>query len=342
MTVAQKLVLGFLAVGVSIFGLSLVAVLPLQTGLQSVGQFHTPMLQKLQHIQVKITDAVRESFAYVIAGDVIEKQEFLERIGHIDAAFTDFRRTAQLGAPGEERERALFEQVVSLHKTLVEHAQIMFDEYERTSAVRPGTLQTYEKVVDALTTVLQELMAVEEHEVMETQGLALRLLQRSKWLLRGLGIVALFAAGGIGYVLARRITMPLRALGDAVYQVEQGNLITQVASRSRDEFAELSRSFNQMVAARRQAEEALRQSEQRYRTLVEGSIQGISIVKQDYTRVFANQALATMLGYEHPDDIIGVHVWDDVVPSSLNNLRRYGEARRRGEPVPTLVYLSAV
>ncbi|MEE9146814.1 MAG: PAS domain S-box protein [Candidatus Tectomicrobia bacterium] len=259
MTVTQKLVIGFLAVGASIFGLSLLAVLPLQSGLQTVGQFHSPVLQKLQHMHAKITDAIQESFAYVMSGDVIEKQEFLERMAHFLVEAKTYRQIAHFDAPGEERERALFEQIVSFQKTLVEHAQIMFDEYERTATVRPATFQGYEETVDSLTTVLQELVEIEEHEVSEAQGLALRLLQRATGLLQGLGLVALCVAGGIGYVLARRITSPLHALGEAVRQMEQGNLTVQVVSRSRDEFAAVIRAFNQMVTARRQAEGALQQ-----------------------------------------------------------------------------------
>ena len=124
MTVTQKLVIGFLAVGASIFGLSLLAVLPLQSGLQTVGQFHSPVLQKLQHMHAKITDAIQESFAYVMSGDVIEKQEFLERMAHFPVEAKTYRQITHFDAPGEERERALFEQIVSFQKTLVEHAQI--------------------------------------------------------------------------------------------------------------------------------------------------------------------------------------------------------------------------
>ncbi len=43
--------------------------------------------------------------------------------------------------------------------------------------------------------------------------------------------------------------------------------------------------------------------EARYRTLVEGSIQGI-LIHRAFRPLFVNQALATMFGYEHPNDVL--------------------------------------
>jgi PAS domain S-box-containing protein len=75
------------------------------------------------------------------------------------------------------------------------------------------------------------------------------------------------------------------------------------------------------ITERKQAEEALRQSEAHYRTLVEGSLQGIAIARQDGTCVFANTALARMLGYEAPQELIGGNVWDHVTPQDVPGLR---------------------
>lgn len=77
----------------------------------------------------------------------------------------------------------------------------------------------------------------------------------------------------------------------------------------------------------------LRESEQQYRALVEEAIQGVSIVV-GYTRVYANLTLAKMLGYDRPKELIGMHVWDNIVLRSLEEIRRLGEARRRGETTP--------
>ncbi len=50
------------------------------------------------------------------------------------------------------------------------------------------------------------------------------------------------------------------------------------------------------ISARKQAEEALRESETKYRSMVEHSIQGIFTI-QDFRIVYANEALAHIIGY---------------------------------------------
>src|SRR5262245_39995131 len=78
----------------------------------------------------------------------------------------------------------------------------------------------------------------------------------------------------------------------------------------------------------------VRQSEAQYRFLVEGSLQGITIARQDGTRVFANTALARMLGYEAPQELVGGSLWDHVVPEDVPRLRTSFEARLRARRSP--------
>jgi PAS domain S-box-containing protein len=88
------------------------------------------------------------------------------------------------------------------------------------------------------------------------------------------------------------------------------------------------------ITANKRMEQALRHSEARYRTLVEGSIQGISITRG--TRlVFANPAFATIFGYEYPEELLG-HDWREIVtPHEYARLTAYGQARQRGETAPS-------
>jgi hypothetical protein len=85
---------------------------------------------------------------------------------------------------------------------------------------------------------------------------------------------------------------------------------------------------------RKRAKEALRASEERYRVLVEGSIQGVCLHK-DAIIQFANTALAGVFGYESPAEVIGQHYSVLVAPHERARLEGYRTARLRGEPVPS-------
>src|SRR6516162_6306470 len=69
------------------------------------------------------------------------------------------------------------------------------------------------------------------------------------------------------------------------------------------ELAALRQQHAALAAALADQQRAERESDARFRDLIEGSIQGI-VIHRNFTPLFANQASATILGYESPDDII--------------------------------------
>ncbi len=84
----------------------------------------------------------------------------------------------------------------------------------------------------------------------------------------------------------------------------------------------------------RQMAEDLRESEERHRILVERSLQGISVFDLEGTRLFANQALATMLGYEHLEPLIGKRADAHLSSHEAERLEGYRRTRLEGKPVP--------
>lgn len=72
-------------------------------------------------------------------------------------------------------------------------------------------------------------------------------------------------------------------------------------------------SKQQMIKERRRMEEAIRESEERYRKLVELSPDGIAI-HAGGKFVFVNPAGARLIGASHPDQIIGMSTMDVVHP----------------------------
>ncbi len=89
----------------------------------------------------------------------------------------------------------------------------------------------------------------------------------------------------------------------------------------------------QDITEHNRMEEALRQSEGRYRTLVEESFDGIFVQKENKI-IFANKRLYEMLGYDK-GQLEGLDHWLVYHPDYQNLTRERAQARMRGEEVPS-------
>ncbi|MFW9915739.1 MAG: PAS domain S-box protein [Candidatus Thorarchaeota archaeon] len=68
------------------------------------------------------------------------------------------------------------------------------------------------------------------------------------------------------------------------------------------------------ISERKEKELALRESEERYRSLVETSPEGITLAQLDGTIVLINQQGARILGYGNPSELIGRNAFEFIVP----------------------------
>ncbi len=83
------------------------------------------------------------------------------------------------------------------------------------------------------------------------------------------------------------------------------------------------------ITARKRGEEALQASEAAYRSIIEGAPYGIYRVRQDGRILMANPALAKMLGYESPAELVGRNTITDLYLSPEE--RELSAARWRGK-----------
>jgi diguanylate cyclase (GGDEF)-like protein/PAS domain S-box-containing protein len=96
------------------------------------------------------------------------------------------------------------------------------------------------------------------------------------------------------------------------------------------------------MAANTELRIKLQDSEDRFRNLIEGSIQGI-LIHRNWTPLFVNRAYAAILGYDSPEELIALgSVEMHLAPYERERRRRYMRARMSGEPAPSQYEFDAV
>jgi diguanylate cyclase (GGDEF)-like protein/PAS domain S-box-containing protein len=84
----------------------------------------------------------------------------------------------------------------------------------------------------------------------------------------------------------------------------------------------------------RKLDSALAESEERFRNLIEGSIQGI-LIHHNWQPLFVNKAYASLLGYGSPEELTALgSVERHLAPYERDRRQRYMQARMRGETAP--------
>ena len=95
------------------------------------------------------------------------------------------------------------------------------------------------------------------------------------------------------------------------------------------------------ITRRRQAEEALQESEEKYRSIVENALVGIFMVDDVYHFAYVNDELCRILQYAS-EDLVGMDFRHVLADESRTSVADYYVRRRRGEQLPSRYELSIV
>lgn len=149
-------------------------------------------------------------------------------------------------------------------------------------------------------------------------------------------VLALMLFGAFYWIIAR----PLQKLSDSFKQAgtmtEELPLIQVPAGHENDELGRLSQDANKFLQDSQQYMQALKSTEQRFRNLVEGSLQGICVL-DDFKPLFVNQRYAEIFGYDIPAEILQLDsiLKTLVVEEDREVIAGYRKARIAGNTYPT-------
>jgi PAS domain S-box-containing protein len=125
-------------------------------------------------------------------------------------------------------------------------------------------------------------------------------------------LVFILVSTVIVYWQVKKMTRPLEKLTAGVNAIGAGREAAFVPVETADEIGKLASAFNTMLDRRRQAEEALRESEKKYRTLFEESKDAIFFDTVDGRILDLNPAGLELFGIASRDELAAIDVARDV------------------------------
>jgi PAS domain S-box-containing protein len=147
-------------------------------------------------------------------------------------------------------------------------------------------------------------------------------------------LISLGLALAVGTWTLRKVRNPLARLVASAEQVASGEYDFTPPRPGLREVDDLIRAFQAMSVAVKDRENALKESEKRYRDLVAGAAEGI-LVAQDGLIKFTNPALSRISGYP-ARDLIGRPIADFIHPDDRQLILDRHQRRLQGEHPPSV------
>ena len=142
-------------------------------------------------------------------------------------------------------------------------------------------------------------------------------------------VAAILVGSAFAWVMGRSITRRLYAIQETINRVRGGDGKARAALAGDDEAAMIAGEFDGMLDALEQRDLRLRESEERYRHIVETAHEGVWMLDAEDRTTFVNRKMAELLGYR-VEEVVGRPVYDFTDEEGQEIARRFLARRRQG------------
>lgn len=185
----------------------------------------------------------------------------------------------------------------------------------QTDSIKPGGQDIFRqgtRAIDAVYHLCEVTLPMLEQAIKARAGD----LMLKKRVLLALGATALLLAAYLFFGFTSALIQQMSSLRQGAKAVAEGNLNAHVVQDSQDEMARIAYFFNSVVDSLRyqmarvvEGEAALRQSEQKYRALMDQANDAVLVADLEGKLRDANRAAEKMLGYSR-EEILQLHALD--------------------------------
>jgi len=224
---------------------------------------------------------------------------------------------AELSGPGRELIESvqLYQEKIIIFYQEIHHFQTLFSDLNKAQGLVISEIAGIDEEISRTSSRIKDILA---EKINSSRGVMILLL---------IIVIILMISSGIHIV---RLTQPIIILTKSAAKIAAGNLDIQINQRRDDEIGQLARSFIHMrdaikqqigtlkneIDERKRIEQALRESEGKFRAAFEQAFVGIAMVDINGRFIQVNNRLCNILGYSmeelldldfkkitHPEDI---------------------------------------
>jgi len=324
MKLINKLTIGHLTVSLFVMAVAFVGINTINqinVAFNEVAERTLPVIEAVEDVRVaglKIVSCTSE-FGFVVAEsnitamDCPEKEHVISGKKQYDEAIFRYEELVNKYFPDE---KDYLENIKINGERLknISDALIALEEQGATGAIVLEKWEEFEVVQQEFAKAVNNATAHEDREFAERKQNVEHAIATSVKNILIAGLLTFIIAIALGANISKSISKPILKLKNAAVELGKGKLDTRVEIKSRDEVGILATCFNQMaerleqgIEERKKAVEVLRESEEKYRALMNDAGDAILLADTEGNLVEVNKKAEELLGYTKKE-LLNMHI----------------------------------